>query len=198
MANYKEVRDRLRRPPNAVPDPGINLRKGREPLAVRETAPEPPVRPAVPLSLRDRLVIDSTAFVPFKRTDLTFSSTLEFTAVEFNISIKDIRSRRRHTAFTRPRQIAIWIAARHHVQTLAGIGRYLGMHHTTVMYSRKYIDRLMAEDGRLRQRILNLEAKLLANFPRPAFSCQRKPHLGSESGERHETVRKISSVDSSG
>ena len=154
MANYKEVRDRLRRPPNAVPDPGINL-----PRPQRAPSLTPPVR----------LVIDSAAFVPFKRTDLTFSSTLEFAALEFNITVKDIRSRRRHSAFTRPRQIAIWIAARHHVQTLAGIGRYLGMHHTTVMYSRKYIDRLMAEDDRLRQRIIELEAKILANHPKPTI-----------------------------
>jgi hypothetical protein len=144
------------------------------------------------------LTIPATAFAPFRRTDLTFSSTLEFAAIEFNISVKDIRSRRRHAAFTRPRQIAIWLAARHHVQTLTGIGRYLGMHHTTVMYSRKTIDRLMVEDDRMRQRVLDLEAKLLANFPRPAFPCQREPHLGSKSGERHETIRKISTVDSGG
>jgi hypothetical protein len=72
------------------------------------------------------------------------------------------------------------------------------MHHTTVMYSRKTIDRLMVEDDRMRQRVLDLEAKLLANFPRPAFPRQREPHLGSKSGKGHETVGKISSVDKSG
>src|SRR5216684_1375397 len=101
MANYKEVRDRLRRPPNAVPDPGIHLKT----VKGYKTTPEPPVQ----------LVINSTAFVPFKRTDLTFSSTLEFAAAEFNISFKDIRSRRRHSAIARPRQIAIWIAIRNHI-----------------------------------------------------------------------------------
>jgi Bacterial dnaA protein helix-turn-helix len=174
MDHYKEVRDRLRRPPNAVPDPGINLPRPQR------AAPPPSPLP----------------FTPFRRTDLTLSSTLEFAALEFNISVKDIRSRRRTPAISRPRQIAIWIAARNHVQTLSGIGRYLGMHHTTVMHSRKAIDQLIGENEPMRQRILDLETRILAHFNRPTFPAISKPHLGTEKAEGVAAVGQIPPVDS--
>lgn len=193
MGRYKEVRDRLRRPPNAVPDTGINLRRGREPPEVRETVPEPPVQ----------LIVEAKAFEPFRRTDLTFSSTLEFAAKEFSITLKDIRSRRRHHTIARPRQIAIWIAIKNHIQTISWIGRYLGMHHTTIMHSRKAIDLLVAEDATMRQRIIDLETKILAAYPRTPIPTLRKPLLGGpaqpkDGNSGQNAIPKIFVVDKSG
>src|SRR5712671_5115907 len=139
MENYKEVRNRLRRPPNAVPDTGINLRRAPEtappaPLIVLEPPPKP-VEPNHP------------PFIPFRRTDLTFSSMLQFAAKEFNISGKDIRSRQRRQEISLPRQIAIYLAAKNHLQSLAGMGRYLKMDHTTMIHAKQKITALMASDA---------------------------------------------------
>src|SRR5882724_820568 len=181
MENYKEVRNRLRRPPNAVPDTGINLRR------VPETPPpeplialEPPPKPVAP---------NHPPFIPFRRTDLTFSSTLQFAAKEFNITGKDIRSRSRIQQISLPRQIAIYLAAKNHLNSLAGMGRYLKMDHTTMIHAKQRITSLMASDDILRDRILKLEATILAAFNRsrtsfpalgqPLLDCPEEPKNGN-------------------
>ena len=182
MENYKEVRNRLRRPSHAVPDIGIDLHRQK---ASPHLEPEPE-----PMPVRER-----PPYIPFRRTDLTFSSTLRFAAVEWNITTDDIKSRKRSQEFCLPRQVAIWLAAHNHLQTLAGMGRYLKMDHTTMIHARDKITSLMASDATLRDRILKLEATILAAFDRVTLSPQHKPHLGSKEAEGHEAVRKVPCVD---
>src|SRR5882672_1928215 len=140
MENYKEVRNRLRRPPHAAPDSGINLRGRNKPIVPlfqeRIIAPSEPAVPKPP----------PPPYKPFRRTDLTFSSTLRFPAYEFNITDAAIRSRSRVPSISLPRQVAIWLAAKNHLNSLAGMGRYLQMDHSTMIHARKKIKRLMASD----------------------------------------------------
>jgi len=187
MENYKEVRNRLRRPPNAVPDTGINLRRAPEtpapePLIVLEPSPKP-------------VVPNHPPFIPFRRTDLTFSSTLQFAAKEFNITGQQIRSRCRTQDISLPRQIAIYLSAKNHLQSLAGMGRYLKMDHTTMIHAKQRITSLMASDDSLRDRILALETKILAAFDRIAVPAINKPHLGSEETSGNAKVGQVPPVD---
>src|SRR5882724_1253011 len=192
MENYKEVRNRLRRPPNAVPDTGINLKRQKPPLS-SEPPPiqiEPPrIEPSLP---------DLPLFVPFRRTDLTFSSTLQFAAKEFNISGQQIRSRSRIQQISLPRQVAIYLAAKNHLQSLAGMGRYLKMDHTTMIHAKQRITSLMASDDSLRGRVLALEAKILAAFDRIAVPAQHEPHLAGQENGGCLPIPAISSVDKTG
>src|SRR5882724_2886670 len=189
MENYKEVRNRLRRPPNAVPDTGINLKRQKPPLS-SEPPPiqiEPPrIEPSLP---------DLPLFVPFRRTDLTFSSTLQFAAKEFNITGQQIRSRSRIQQISLPRQVAIYLAAKNHLNSLAGMGRYLKMDHTTMIHAKQKITALMASDATLRDRILKLEATILAAYSRIALPADRESHLGSTETKGNETIGPISPVD---
>ena len=151
LRHYQQVRQRLRYPPNAVPDTGINLRRGREP---EQQTPEP--------EQSTLLVIDYQKVVPFKRFALTLSSTLEFTAKEFNITNKDIRSRSRAQKFCLPRQIAIYLAAKNTDQSLVAMGRHLGRDHTTILHGKQKITRLRASDAVLDTKLKWYEQQLLA------------------------------------
>lgn len=192
MENYKEVRNRLRRPPNAVPDTGINLRRMQEPL---------PPEPLIEVEPMPKPVPRHPPYIPFRRTDLTFSSTLQFTAREFSITTDAIRSRNRTQEVALPRQVAIYLAAKNHLQSLAGMGRFLKMDHTTMIHARNKITSLMASDDTLRDRVLALETRILAAFHRTSVPAKCEPLLGSpaepkdgDSGQN--AVRKIPTMDS--
>jgi Bacterial dnaA protein helix-turn-helix len=185
IKHYQAVRNRLRNPPNAVPDTGINLRRGREPPVVIKTGPPPPVLP----------VIDWSQVVPFKRLDLTLSSTLAFAAKEFGIPLDDLYKRTRCAQITLPRQVAIWLACRHTSHSLVAMGRYLGMDHTTILHSKRKITKKMAENDTFRDHILALEEKLIAAYSGVTVPAVSEPHLGSKETEGNAEVGRVSAVD---
>ena len=177
MEHYRAVRDRLRHPPNAVRDTGINLKGGK---AV------PPPKEILPAT-RSLLAVSDPPFVPFRRTDLTFSSILNFIAQEFGLSAKDIRYGGRFQKIILPRQIAIWISTRITSQTLVGMAYYLKKDHTTMIHSRNRINKLIKTDEELKKLILSLEAKILANHNKPAVSAVCESHLGG--AEEHNRLK---------
>lgn len=182
MEHYREVRARLRTPANAVADIGIDLHRPsphvtplfnprHTPISPRHT-PKPPPTAEAPKILAPK-VIKYPTVIPFRRTDLTFSSVLELVADDFNISLHEIRTRRGHKKAALPRQVAIWITYQQKIQNLSGMGRYLKMDHTTIIHGRERIDEMMVHDAALRQRILLLEEKLLAAFHRTPIPTNR-------------------------
>lgn len=158
MEHYREVRARLRTPPNAVPDTGIDLMRGRR--------PEPP------------LEIDFSNIVPFKRRDLTFSGSLEFTATEFGITPEQIRQHSRCKLVALPRQIAIYLTAKNTKQSLMSMGRYLGMDHTTILHARSKVGKMVERSPLCAAYIMSLEERLLAAFNRANVPAISKPYLG--------------------
>jgi len=119
----------------------------------------------------------------------SFSSTLRFAAYEFHITDEAIRSRSRVQSISLPRQVAVYLAAKNHLQSLAGMGRYLKMDHTTMIHAKQKITALMASDATLRDRILALETRILAAFNRsrtsfpalgqPLLDCPEEPKNGN-------------------
>jgi hypothetical protein len=191
LANhYRAIRARLRYPPNAVPDMGINLKRPKktEPC-IEEVAPKPTTAAVTYYPLN---------YVPFKRKDLTFSSTLDFTAKEFGITPKEIRTHTRVQNIALPRQIAVWIAHKNKLQSLSGMGHYLNMDHTTMLHARDKIIGLIEKDDTLKQRILSLEEKLIAAYPRTPVSDLSEPHLDTQETEGNEAVGSLPTVDSGG
>jgi hypothetical protein len=193
MANCKTIRQRLRNPPNAVPDPGINLRAVKPPPKPVEKEPEIQAPP----------VIDYSQFIPFRRNCLTFSFILNFTAKEFNMTPSSIRFRSRKAYFALPRQIAIWLTYKNKALTLKGMGRYLGLDHSSIFHGSQKVQKMMDRSRICREYILSLEERLLADFNRtsvPAISeslldCKTKQKNGN-SGQN--AISEISSVDNSG
>jgi hypothetical protein len=194
MERYKQVRERLRNPPNAVPDTGINLR----PQKTESTAPPP--KPAPPT----RPVAHFANWVPLlKRTDLTFSSSLEFTAIEFGISFQDIRCSFRKQKFFIPRCIAIYLTNKITNQSLMSMARYLGVDHTTTLHARNTVQKLVENGDIICRRITLIEERLLANFDRTSVSTFCQPRLGRQKKQQNgntgaNEVKSLSRLDSGG
>ena len=159
IQRYKEIRLRLRYPPNAVPDTGINLKRRAEPPPAplpQPPAPPPPVMLPAPLP-------------PIPETPIpgiTFSSTLAITAKTFGLSFDQIRSKSRTQKICLPRQIAIYLAAKQEKWSMNRIGHYLNLDHTTCLYAKRKIASMIESDPSLRDCITTIENKL-ATFHSP-------------------------------
>ncbi len=167
MEHYRDVRQRLRTPANAVADIGIDLNRSAKVIPLFNPRPKPEPRPvAAAPEISAPPITESPPEAPFQRPIFTFSSILKLVAADFNISGRDIRSHCRFKNIVLPRQVAIWMTCKHGRQTLTGMARYLKMDHTSMIHGRKRVDWLMTVDSCFRQRIALLEDKLFAAFPR--------------------------------
>lgn len=167
QAAFLSRRERLRNPPNAVPDLGINLK------------PEPAVEavPLVPAALPRHVMIQEqlrlmTEQINLLRQELrslgivTVNTEDIQTAVceFFPVSLGDLKSDRRTADVVRPRMIAVWLTKKHTQQSLPQIGRrFGGRDHTTVLHSVRAIDKLMLADPNLAALIRKIEAHLFSN-----------------------------------
>lgn len=163
MQHYKEVRLRLRYPPNAVPDTGINLKRAREPIALPLPSPEPV------LSLAPPTPSWSSAFSKYQPfvapTGLTFSSTLEISAAEFGLTSQELHSKSRKHAICRPRQVAIYVAGKQGRWSATWVARRLDLDHSTVLHAQHKIACLIETNTDLKNRILSIEAAIEARYP---------------------------------
>ncbi len=91
-------------------------------------------------------------------TDAAFkrSQILATVCAHYNISVEDIRSRRRHRSKTLPRHVAAWLMRRagHRV---ADIGDEINRDHSTVSYSVTAINRMCLESETFRAELKQLE-----------------------------------------
>jgi hypothetical protein len=188
LEHYKQVRARLRNPDNAVPDTGINLLSPRR---------SPPI-------FQERLVrLDQSSpvpklrvpYVPFRRKNLTLSPILDFCAREFGISRQDIRSGKRVRRVCFPRMVAIYLGSKLTGQGYAGMGRYLKKDHTTMIYCKRVIQKMVDCDPRLAAKIHSMEERLLADFHRASVPANPKPYLGTEKATGNEEIGFLSAMD---
>lgn len=173
--HYREVRDRLRNPPNAVPDTGIDLKRKKVPPIIQ---PIESVEPELPVSL----------YVPIKKATLTFSSTLKFVAKEFGLSSEQIRLRTRIPTISLPRQIAIYFASKNNIKSAAWLGRYLGTDHSTVLHARDKVLAMVNRSILCKQYLDSLEEKLLADYNGTPVPTLSQPYLGSKEAKGAATV----------
>ena len=179
LQRYREIRQRLRYPPNAVPDTGINLK--RKPVIAIET----PTELEYPRS--------SSHYSPFVSNGLIFSSTLEITANEFGLSGKDLHKRCRIRAICFPRQVAIYVAAKQGRWSTSWIGTRLKLDHTTILHAKSKIATLIETNPRLKNRVQSIEAAVAALNP-PALSHLNEPDL-EEGTPRVPSERPVLEVD---
>ena len=104
LAHYKTVRERLRNPPNARPDDGIDL--GRRPFAVprikHRLPPKPIPIPPKPIPI-PATFIDGRPSIP---------SVIRAVSRAFGISMKHLCGEGRRREIVRPRHIAAALACR--------------------------------------------------------------------------------------
>ena len=156
------VRLRLRNPPNAVPDTGIDLKRKRgfTPVQIIDREPEQPQKiPVKTISNTDwitevleynnkRKAAWGDAALPMQSP--TVKLIFATVAAYYGISVIELKSQRRHMPVVRIRHVALYLA-----KTLTGnsypfIGRACGdRDHTTVLNAIKQIEKARVEDSAL-------------------------------------------------
>lgn len=180
LRHYAEVRNRLKRPANAVPDTGINLRRNKQ-----GGSPAPlsgHIDSKVQLT-PDQLSRLETYRNSFCRHDvMTFKSILKFVADDFGLRYSYLISRTRIKPVIIPRQIAFYLGYTVGGHSLAGMARFMDMDHTTVIHGKNQVKAKVASDPEFQAKISDMGARLCANFNRSSHSALDQPALAVESG----------------
>lgn len=139
----------------AVHDDGIDLKR-KPKMAVLQTTPEPTAGPIPPP--RDWLLVGSEEF------DLhPFSKICRAVCRHFNVTMLDIKSRRRRQNIVRPRQICSYLGRKMTGQSLPEIGRRLGnIDHTTVLHAVRKIESLIGTDPAITEAVVAITNALHA------------------------------------
>lgn len=197
--HYKAVRNRLRNPPNAVPDTAIDLKIKKIIVPVRK--PKLEVR-----FLYSYIFILGQLYEPmrhqlrlcFHLSGLKFPAVLNFVAEEFGMSHDQIRQRSRIPFIVLPRQIAFYLTYKNKIQTTLGMGRHLGLDHSSVVHGKTKVRDMMIGSSLCRVYIDALEVRLLADFNRLTVPAECQSHLDRPKRQGNAEVRQISPVDNSG
>lgn len=180
IRRYVEIRKRLRRPPNAVKDEGINLKR----LPPKPTPP-PPSKPTIDLTAKriaeqqwKARVEAVRALYPPVPKFLTIGTIFNLTALAFGITPEEIRSDSRRPIHSFPRQVGMYLTKKLlYPISFPQIARFFGMDHTSVIYGVKKVQRLVAVDPDLAAKLSEIEASLPCRS-RSTYPC-RPPRTAS-------------------
>lgn len=159
-----EIRERLRNPPNAVYDPGINLKRKDIQRPMPTIAKLMDVMGDIDASIMElqsqiqtlkarRAEYQSELFRRSRPTD----QIKKLVAAYYNIKLTDMMSDRRNAEVVRPRQIAMYLIKEMTPMSYPKIGQIFGgRDHTTAMHAVKRVEQLMADDTKVRAEIAEL------------------------------------------
>lgn len=154
QSNARQIKQRLRTPPNAVKDNGIDLKRKVEPIRlVPDTSldvfgPKPPT-------------LDDIAFGPVVCAPLPAPSRIEAiqraVMQKYRLTRLELISSRRTGDIVRPRQIAMYLCKILTPRSLPEIGmRFGGKDHTTVLHAVRKIEAQRDQDAILNAEVLDL------------------------------------------
>lgn len=168
----KEIRQRLRYPPNAVPDCGIDLT--RKSSAAPE---EPPPQPEAPSITRIRVRV----FI--EKPTLRFSTIMAVVAQYYGLTIEQLCSSSRSANITMARHISVYLGDKLLGRSLCAMGRDINRDHTSVLNGRRRIIKLVFNNPQVAETIDIITAKLgfYARHNRsPALAALSKSYLAAE------------------
>jgi chromosomal replication initiation ATPase DnaA len=144
VRTYREVRTRLYRPPNAVSDSGIDLKKKR--------IPKPPeISPVFEPETKE--VLENTVPPPRERKPIMVKTIERAVCSAFNLKPQELWGESRKPALTYPRHIAWYLACEHTNLSTPGVARHTTLvgcncrDHTSIMHGRDKIKDLLTRDG---------------------------------------------------
>lgn len=153
----KEIRQKLRYPPNAVKDPGIDLTRKSTAHKGSEPIPDPPIRKI--------LGAEPVIPVPIELWSPTaFDDVLDAVSAHYGVSVAAIKSssRRSHICFARfvVVHLAIKMKAR---KSLSSIARALYKDHTSILHARNRINAIIAGNSQVAAEVQMIEAYIETN-----------------------------------
>jgi len=95
-----------------------------------------------------------------KRAPLQLASVekvLTLISGHFNVSEKELKSKKHYRAIAYPRQVAMYLIYKYCIHSLAEVGRQLNRHHTTVIHAQETINDLMQYDPVIKNEVERLE-----------------------------------------
>lgn len=194
----KEIRARLRRPPNAVVDHGIDLKARKRPA---EPLPHPPTpltmapieAPSGPTLAIVTEVMDSTQQCSWEHYDfpeeetcgkvsfdepptgihVTFKDIITEVSLYYRIRISDIVGPKRNPKLVMPRHVVCYLARKLTFLSLTFIGRQLsGRDHTTVIHAVRRIQEIVDTSDSLDKILSSICERIYAkHYARPSLPC---------------------------
>lgn len=148
------IKTRLRNPPNAVPDFGIDLKRKAKPIQQLVAEPNDVFGPILPSE-------EELAFGPKVHPAPPPASRIEqiqrAVVKRYGITRMELLSSRRTNQVVRPRQIAMYLCKMMTPRSLPEIGRrFGGKDHTTVLHAVRKIEARRSQDPILDGEILGL------------------------------------------
>lgn len=157
--NYRQIRARLRNPPNAVVDLGIDLKR-KKTVPIGEAHPEPQ---SVTIERSNIIQLPVPVANPIRifRKYPSLSDIMLEVAKFYDVNPDEIRSNRRDSSIVRPRHVMFYLQKTLALYSLPTISRFCGgRDHTTAMNGIRKITMLMEHDERLRDEITLLQIKI--------------------------------------
>lgn len=171
----KLIRQRLRNPPNAVYDPGIDLT--RKSTAHKGSEPNPD--PAPKKALVEPIIVEPSYPPMDIRFPITFDDIVEAVAIHYGLTTGAIKgpSRKAHKVFAR--YVAIYLSRRLiPTRSLASIGRDLGKDHSTILAARDRFNGILAGNSRVAAEVQMIEVYIEAAYNnRPSLASQSELYL---------------------
>ena len=184
LSNYNEIRQRLRFPPNAVKDIGIDLkRKPIPPKTGKEVIECVEDHEAV------KCLVSILEISPIARERIGLKLANIETAIchYFGINITALTGRGRQHRFTYPRQIMWHLAYEYAGLSSTQLGRRCsGRDHSTVLHGKQKIAQMLLVDTKTQEIVKALEAVLFstyepkADLPQPAVATIGQRDLAEE------------------
>lgn len=153
----KEIRQRLRNPPNAVYDPGINLT--RKSTAYKGDIPPPGTPSKKKLNEPKPQPIHPIIVFP-----ITFDDVVHAVSTHYGISVESIKGPKRYKPLVHARQVVVHLALKLLAnRSLCSIGRELEKDHTSILHAKNKIRGYLSESSVLTNEINMIEATIVAN-----------------------------------
>jgi hypothetical protein len=159
----RDIRRRLIRPPNAVPDRGINLRRDTSLPPPKKRLPSPMEAGWLPAMF---VILDAIRKLKELKAEkdespIGIKSIIAVVARHYGVKPIDLVSHRRTANIVIPRQVAMYLAKTVTLRSLPFIGRHFGgRDHTTVLHSVRKIAWMVEHDPDFAAEIEKLRASL--------------------------------------
>lgn len=141
--NAKEIRKRLRNPPNAVPDSGFKITRISSGIKGNHTPPEPTPEPPGP----PRMKLHPAVVLP-----LTFDRIIRTVADYSGLTPGDLKSVSRRRDISHARWAAVYLGARLlKNRTMASMARELNKDHSSILYAQGQFQKSLLADLALTQ-----------------------------------------------